>query len=263
METIVGMFATRDQAMQAIEALHQEGYGDAEIGLLMRDEIQSELDIERKERREGMGESAALGAFGGGVIGGLGGLAIGLTGLIIPGIGPALVAGTLAGLVGGAAVGATAGGIVGSLIELGVPHEQAHLYQTGVERGGVLLTVNVPAESRGTVRTLLEQHGLHDVHEPSSRKKTEHAWSAPPEAAAASHEGLVLAVGATGGVVGAIAGGFIAGPAGAAIGSALGMATGAMAGSVSESSEETAAKEGRQRAGNSHQPVKDHVPSKH
>jgi hypothetical protein len=241
METIVGLFDTPDAATQAIEALRREGYGKAEIGLLMRDDIKSELDVERREMREGMGESAAVGAFGGGVIGGLGGLAIGLTGLLIPGFGPALVAGSLAGLVGGAAVGAATGGIVGSLIELGVPHEQARLYQTGVERGGVLLSVSVPEAEAAAVRTLLEQHGLIDVHSPDRHRQ--HAWNPPRQVAEAHHEGEALAIGAAGGVVGAIAGGFIAGPSGVAIGSALGTATGAMAGSVSESREETAAAE--------------------
>jgi hypothetical protein len=241
METIVGLFDTRDAATQAIEALRREGYGDAEIGLLMRDDIQSELDVERREKKEGMGESAAVGAFGGGVIGGLSGLAIGLTGFIIPGFGPALVAGSLAGLVGGAAVGAATGGIVGSLIELGVPHGQAHLYQTGVEGGAVLMSVKVPAGDAAAVRALLEKHGLRDVHE--ANRHARHASNHSHVVTRADHEKQALAIGAAGGVVGAIAGGFIAGPAGAAIGSALGLATGAMAGSVSESSAETAGHE--------------------
>src|SRR3954471_3047006 len=106
MATIVGLFGTRDEANRAFEALRRAGYGDADIGVMMRDDRGRVVEQTGSMTPAGNAESAAVGAFGAGVVGGLGGLTIGLTGLLIPGIGPFLVAGPLAGLLGGAALGA-------------------------------------------------------------------------------------------------------------------------------------------------------------
>jgi uncharacterized membrane protein len=237
MATIVGLFETREEARRAIEALRRAGLGDSDIGVVMRDDRGGAAGHE--EAKEGEGASAAVGAFGGGVIGGLSGLALGLTGLLVPGIGPALVAGPLAGLLGGSALGAATGGLLGSLTDLGVPEDEARLYQAGVGRGGVLVSVNVTEGRAGFVRTLLEQNGLRDIHEQASRWEGETAAAAShpasedqTEADKAEQEGIVTAGGAAGGVLGGVAGAFIGGPVGAAIGAAIGMATGAMAGSL-------------------------------
>ena len=119
-------------------------------------------------------DAVGAGAVGGGVLGGLAGLLVGVGALAIPGIGPLLAAGPLAATLAGGALGATAGGIVGALVHHGVPEEDAGVYGTAVERGGILLTVKTPKKREAEVRRLLEQSGLKDTELPpgSAGKRT-------------------------------------------------------------------------------------------
>jgi hypothetical protein len=105
-----------------------------------------------------VGEGAATGAVGGGV-------------LAIPGIGPVLAAGPLvaalgsvgAGAVAGAGVDVVGGGLLGALIGAGVPEELAHTYAEGLRRGGTLLAVQTSDDNIGAVRELFQRNGALDV----------------------------------------------------------------------------------------------------
>ncbi|MDX1663938.1 MAG: hypothetical protein R3272_09100 [Candidatus Promineifilaceae bacterium] len=152
MKTALAMFLERDDARQALAGLDAAGYSAEEIGVLARQEaVEALLD---EEPAENAAESAGIGALGGGALGGLIGLLAGASALVLPGLGPALAGGIWATVLGttaaGAGIGAAYGGFVGALVGFGVAEEQTHIYEEGIERGGILLLV------RGTDQKRLE-----------------------------------------------------------------------------------------------------------
>lgn len=90
-------------------------------------------------------EGAATGAVAGGTVGGFIGLLQALAALSIPGIGPVLAGGTVATILmntlAGGAIGAATGGLVGALAGLGIPEEQARIYNDRLSQGHYLLIV--------------------------------------------------------------------------------------------------------------------------
>src|SRR5947209_4433650 len=160
MATVVGLFDTRDRAQAAIEQLRSMGIDSNKISVVMR----SREEAQDLATDTGVAGGAVTGAVGGGVLGGLAGLLVGIGALAIPGIGPVVAGGWLATTLVGAGIGAAAGGLVGALVDAGVPEEEARMYQTGVERGGVLVAVQAPDEQESSVRDFLNRNGARDVH---------------------------------------------------------------------------------------------------
>ena len=253
MGTVVGLFETRDQAVSAVEALKGAGFSAEDMSIVMRDR---EASAEVAEEA-GVGDAAAAGAVGGGLLGGIAGLILGAGALAIPGIGPIIAAGPIAAALTGGALGAAAGGIVGALTEVGVPEEEVEHYQSGVERGGVLLSVKVPDGREPEARSLLASTGLHDIkHHQKLWKKdpdfrydntVSHATTTSAKAAPKSgatkgetkmattnkHEDTKATVStATGGAGGALAGAAVGAAVGGPVGAAVGAGIGAVAGSA-------------------------------
>jgi hypothetical protein len=175
MGTIAGLFDSWGEATQTIEALHRAGFRDEDFSVVGRADPEALAEMERESAGTGLGGVAAFGATGGGFLGGLAGLVVGLGALTVPGIGPALAAGPLSAALAGGALGIAAGGILGALVDHDFPVDDARDYQTGVDRGGILLTVNAPAARETEVGVLLRQSGLRDVSEHRRR------WEDDPE----------------------------------------------------------------------------------
>ena len=81
--TVVGVFRTREQARDAIDALKDVGFSSQDIGILMQDKGDTE-DLAR-DTGTSAGTGAATGAVGGGILGGLAGWLVGVGALAIPG----------------------------------------------------------------------------------------------------------------------------------------------------------------------------------
>ena len=96
------------------------------------------------------------GVVAGGVVGGLAGAAVAL---LIPGLGPALAGGILA-TIGGAAVGAATGGLIGTLIEVGIPEEDARRYHDAVHSGRTIVIVQADDNPMEAFRILKQDHAL-------------------------------------------------------------------------------------------------------
>lgn len=151
-----GIYYDPSVAEDRIQRLHDLGYSDKDISVMMRDKDTAAAFVERS------GGHAAEGATTGGVIGGgLGALIAGLTatGSIAAiagtgGIAAPLVAGPLVAALAGLGVGAAAGGVVGALVGAGIPKEKAEEYNAGLDRGGILLGVNARPEDRDRVRSI-------------------------------------------------------------------------------------------------------------
>jgi hypothetical protein len=144
---IVGVFETEQAAISAIEDLKSLGYAPDDISVISR--RRGDADFIEEATQTKAPEGVATGATAGGVLGGVTGLLAGLGALAIPGIGPLLAAGPIAATLAGAAIGASAGGIVGGLIGMGIPEEQAQLYNDYVEDNKFLVIVESdPAKSQ-------------------------------------------------------------------------------------------------------------------
>ncbi len=170
-EMVLGVFSEKGSAENAIEELKSEGYDAKDISIVMKDE--REAEAVSTDTGASVAEGALSGAATGGVIGGLAGLLVGIGAIMIPGIGAILIAGPLAAALGltgaaattisGAATGALAGGLVGALVGLGVPEEEAHVYEDRVKAGGILLAVPVQQGSKREARAILDDHGAESI----------------------------------------------------------------------------------------------------
>lgn len=172
-DMIIGVFSTREEAETAIDELHDANYQAKDISVV----TQSKEDAHALEDHGGskVAEGAVSGATTGGVIGGIAGLLIGIGAIAVPGLGALLIGGPLVAALGitgaaattisGAATGALAGGLIGALVGLGVPEEDARIYEERVKDGGILVAVPVRSGNTSDVRTILEDNGADRVRE--------------------------------------------------------------------------------------------------
>src|ERR1700733_13836300 len=162
--TVVGVFADRTHADKAVTELHQAGFNQSQIGVVM-------------QHAEGAGNNpstehdshAASGALTGALTGlGLGALAgLGVLAGVIPVVGPAIAAGTLGVVLSNAAAGAGIAGLVGALVGAGIPEHEAKYYQGELEAGRTIITVNA-ADRADEATSILRRCGGYDM---SSRRE--------------------------------------------------------------------------------------------
>ncbi len=155
---MVGVFAGRAQAYQAINDLHHAGFRDEQVGFIAREELDETKNTQPTQplHASEVETGAKPGAVAGGVVGGLAGAAVAL---LIPGLGPALAGGILA-TIGGAAVGAATGGVIGTLVEVGVPEEDAHRYNNDVHSGRIIVIVQADDNPIEAFRILKQDQAL-------------------------------------------------------------------------------------------------------
>ena len=157
-ESVVGVFRTRDEARNAIEALESAGFATDDVSVLM-----PEADgaaAARDDTNEDFGSAGP--AIAGGVIGGAAGWLVGLGSFVIPGVGPFIGAGALIASLAGAAVGASVGALASGLVKMGVPEEEARWYEQQAHEGRTLIAVRA-GERYAQARELLRANGAYDV----------------------------------------------------------------------------------------------------
>jgi len=173
---VFALFENREDADAAVDSLTQEHYNPKDISIVMR----SEERVEAEEEGSPVAKGAASGAATGAVVGGIAGLLIGIGTLAIPGIGALLIGGPIAAALGltgaaattisGAITGALAGGLVGGLVGLGVPREQAEMYEERIRQGAILIAVPVRNGNERLVREVLENRNASDITAVSMRR---------------------------------------------------------------------------------------------
>lgn len=142
---VSGLFHDRDRAEHAFRAATERGYRPEEITLIMADKTHNTWfpsagppeESPKMKTLEGTGTGAAIGGVLGGALGAL--AAIG-TSLLIPGLG-LIVAGPVAAGLAGMGAGGLTGGLIGALVGSGIPEEHARNYESGLQRGGVVIAV--------------------------------------------------------------------------------------------------------------------------
>ena len=167
----VGVFSRRRDAEYALTELRDAGFSMDKISIIAKDGDRNN-DIAGIETQKGVGnkadEKAASGAVTGSVLGGITGLLVGLGTLAIPGVGPILLAGevatALATAAAGAGIGAAAGGLLGGLAGLGIPEEQARIYNDRVSGGDYLVIVDGSQDEIDRAETILHSQGIEEFN---------------------------------------------------------------------------------------------------
>lgn len=168
---IFGVFAEREKAEEAINELESEGFDPKDISIVMQNHDDAKEIHNNTGARVAGGVTA--GATTGAVIGGLAGLLIGIGTIAIPGIGGLLIAGPLVAALGltgaaattvaGATTGALAGGLIGALVKLGIPEEDAKVYEDRVKNGAILVAVPAMAGKHREASSILTDQGAEQV----------------------------------------------------------------------------------------------------
>lgn len=168
---VFGIFATRENAESAINELEDSGFNPKDISIVMQNK--EDAQVLHENTGAGVADGAVSGAATGAAIGGLAGLLIGLGAIAIPGIGALLIGGPIAAALGltgataatvsGAATGALAGGLIGALTGIGVPEEDARVYEDRVKSGAILVAVPALSSEHREASAILREHGAEQV----------------------------------------------------------------------------------------------------
>jgi len=161
MTTVVGSFANRTDAQDAVRALRSAGFPDDDIGVVGRQmeyhgDPTSHSGLPNDPTHSRWEEGTGVGAAAGAVTGT--GLGLAVAAGLIPGVGPIIAGGMLMGLLASAGAGATVGTVVGGLIGLGVPEDEADYYEDEVTSGRVLVSVDA-GDRRAEAVDILARHG--------------------------------------------------------------------------------------------------------
>lgn len=165
----VGTFSSRSEAEAALNELRSSGFAMERISVLAKDTSRNEqvggVGVTDRDKVKDRGdneaqEGAGIGATAGTVLGGVGGLLVGLEALIIPGAGPFLAAGTIATTLAGAGIGAATGAIVGALTGLGIPEEDAKIYDERVSQGDYLVILEGTETEIDRAGSILRNRGI-------------------------------------------------------------------------------------------------------
>jgi hypothetical protein len=168
-KTVVALYQDLDMAENVVRDLVDAGFARDTISLVANDaqgiyadryvnnaDATADYDDEDVKPGEGAGFGAVVGAL------------VGLGVALIPGIGPVLAVGPLAAalMAGiGAAAGAVTGGVVASLVDFGIPEEEAHVYAESLRRGATLVSVATDDASSARAEDILNRHHPLDVED--------------------------------------------------------------------------------------------------
>lgn len=165
----IGVFSSRQEAEYALNELRDSSFNMDSVSVVAKDSDRGDW-LAGANVSDSVGnkadEGAKTGAVTGGALGGLTGLLVGLGALAIPGIGPVMLAGaaatTIATTLSGGAIGAAAGGLVGALVGLGIPEEQAQIYNSRLSRGDYLVIVDGTDNEITRAEAILSNRGIQD-----------------------------------------------------------------------------------------------------
>lgn len=167
---VFGIYATRDSAEEAVDALRRAGFRNTDISALFPDNAGTKDFAHEKNTKAP--EGATTGGASGLVVGGVLGWLVGIGALAIPGIGPLIAAGPIVAALAGAGALGTVGGIVGALVGMGIPEYEAKRYEGRVKHGGILLSVHCDSHDWAKrAEEILKASGGEDVsstHEASA-----------------------------------------------------------------------------------------------
>jgi hypothetical protein len=159
---VFGLYRTRGEVENAVDALKDAGFRNTDISVLMSDNSGTKDFAVDKDTKAP--EGTTTGVLTGGVIGGTLGWLAGIGALAIPGLGPFIAAGPIMGLLGGLGAGGAIGGIAGALVGMGIPEYEAKRYEGRVKDGQILLSVHADSSDWiSRAKEVLKSTGAQDV----------------------------------------------------------------------------------------------------
>jgi len=170
MNTVAGIFQTRDDALRAVETLRGIGLPEENLSLLSpgATATEAESDVPTSDTEQpGMGN--ALGGLVGGAMGAAGGMTLGAAAasLLVPGVGPIMAAGIIGAALfgaGGAAAGMAAGGAVEGQLADGLPHDELFVYEDALRQGRAVVITQLENDGQiYDVRAALDAAGAESV----------------------------------------------------------------------------------------------------
>jgi hypothetical protein len=168
METVVGIFTSREGVERAIERMRALGIPQDHINCLLPGASNAQLDTVPTTDAEQPGMGKVLG----GVVGGVTGASHGLLGAavvsaLVPGVGPVMAIGLAAAAllgVGGAVAGAAVGGALEDSLEVGLPKDELFIYEDALRQGRmVLIVLTAQEEQAEAVREALAEAGAESI----------------------------------------------------------------------------------------------------
>ncbi len=160
--SVFGIYPTRANAEEAVDALRTAGFRAEDISALFPDNQGSKDFAHEKNTKapEGATTGGTTGAITGGVLGWLAGIGA----LAIPGLGPLIAAGPIMAALAGAGIGGVTGGLIGALVGMGIPEYEAKRYEGRVKNGGILLSVHCDSSDWiSRAKDILHRTGAEDV----------------------------------------------------------------------------------------------------
>jgi hypothetical protein len=159
---VFGIYATRAQAEETVDALRTAGFRNSDISALLPDNVGTKDFAHEKNTKAP--EGTATGATTGGLLGGALGWLAGIGSLAIPGVGPLIAAGPIMGALAGVGVGGAVGGVIGALVGMGMPEYEAKRYEGRVKNGGILLSVHCDnSDWVKRAKEILKETGAEDM----------------------------------------------------------------------------------------------------
>lgn len=181
--TIIGLLNDLDTAEEALRELDAAGLDAADASLVTNEAVAQE-HLGGDPRRLTV-ESTAAGAAGGAAVGALAGILAGASMVFLPVGGPLIAAGAVSAALAtvGAAtgIGAAQGAFLGWLVGLGMSEEDAHRYVESVNRGAILLVVEVPPDCSEAAAEALRRAGVRALDERPGPWQVPPARALPPE----------------------------------------------------------------------------------
>lgn len=164
MRHVIGMFEARADAEDAISQLQTSGIRTDSISVAMKDTAASGELAASTGVDDLSGEGTTAGLISGAAVGTLVGLALVGSNIILPGVGTFLIGGPLAAALTGAGIGAASGGLIGALVGAGIPEDEAQHYSTGMEKGNVVVAVDVSDQDAAVVQRIFDNAGSRRTH---------------------------------------------------------------------------------------------------
>lgn len=157
-----GLYRTQAQVEEAVNALQAAGFRNADVSVLLPENVGSK-DLGHEKHTKAP-EGATAGAASGAIIGGALGWLVGIGALAIPGIGPFVAAGPIVAALAGVGAVGTLGGITGALVGAGLPEYEAKRYEGRIKRGGILVSVHCDNHDWvKRAKDILEKTGAEDI----------------------------------------------------------------------------------------------------
>jgi uncharacterized membrane protein len=159
MKTVVGVYNTHDEAVEAIKTLKEQGYIDAQLSMIGK--VQNTGDDDESHLMNTAAKEIGVTAVAGSTLGVLAGLGI----FAIPGLGFLYGAGALVGAIAGFDIGLIGGGLISALTIPGMKSDIAKEYDKELRDGKILVIVQGSQDEVEEAKEHLSGFGKHKTLE--------------------------------------------------------------------------------------------------